>query len=412
MPEGDNKVVQFAPKAPAPGRTGLICNGKGEPLPIEANVIDVILAEPRWRGLYTDMFLRRMRLERDGKTVDWSDDDHMLMHEWLQREGDFPRVKFEVTKRSVRAVANARSRDSLTDFYISLPAWDQVERIATALEEAWGCDGSDVVRAASTNLFRSMAARAIYPGAKVDTITVFEGPQGTLKSQSMQVLGGQYYAEISAPIGSADFMREIRSINLGELSELNALHGRESQTIKTMLSRTEDRFVEKYEAEPRSYPRRCVFIGTTNETQYWDDATGARRLVPVRVGAIDLRLIAENRLQWLAEALADIREGRTWHEWPGEIGAAQDERQHGDPWEDELRHVIAHGRQSGTDMQGVIDWPIGWISSREILFEWLRVPPAAQARAYSTRLGRVMRRLGFRPGKSSDGNERGWRRDD
>jgi hypothetical protein len=70
------------------------------------------------------------------------------------------------------------------------------------------------------------------------------------------------------------------------------------------------------------------------------------------------------------------------------------------------------GRRTGVDLQGVIEWPADWISSREILCDWLHIPPSAQPRAYATRLGRVMRRLGYRPGKSSDGNERGWRRAD
>jgi virulence-associated protein E len=259
----EDNVVRLAEKPAAappselafPG-LDLVRNDKGRILPIEANVISILRVAERWAGLYFDTFLRRLRLRSGAKTVDWTDDQHLELLDWLQRSG-LPTIRFEAVKRAVRQVANERARDSLRDFYTDeLPAWDGIERIETALIEGWGCEDTPVVRAAAVNLLRAMAARAIWPGAKVDTITVFEGPQGTLKSQSMAVLGGPYYAEISAPIGSADFMREIRSINLGELSELNALHGRESQTIKTMLSRTEDRFVEKYEAEPRARARR------------------------------------------------------------------------------------------------------------------------------------------------------------
>src|SRR5262249_41090299 len=150
-------------------------------------------------------------------------------------------------------------------------------------------------------------------------IFVFEGPQGALKSTALEKLGGDFYAEISAPIGSADFAREIRAVLIAELGELSALRGREVQQIKQALSRRYDRYVEKYERNPREYPRRCVFVGTTNDETYWHDSTGARRLIPIRVGDIRLDLIANNRMQWFAEALADVRAGKHWHEWPSAI---------------------------------------------------------------------------------------------
>jgi putative DNA primase/helicase len=222
------------------------------------------------------------------------------------------------------------------------------------------------------------------------------------------LLGGEFYAEVSAPIGSADFAREIRAVLIAELGELSALRGREVQQVKQALSRRYDRYVEKYERNPRQYPRRCVFVGTTNDETYWHDSTGARRLVPVRVGDIRLDLIRENCAQWLAEALADVRRGQPWHEWPAAIDDEREERQDVDPWEHTLRDLIANGRQTGLDGQGREPWPAGWISSADIMRRWLRLEPHQQGRGASGRIGHVMRRLGYRPERHGKERERGW----
>jgi hypothetical protein len=73
-----------------------------------------------------------------------------------------------------------------------------------------------------------------------------------------------------------------------------------------------------------------------------------------------------------------------------------------------LRGCIARGRRSlGIDSQGRVEWPAGvWISSAEIMRDWLQLTPHQQGRASSTRLGQVMRRLGYQPARQN--GERGW----
>jgi predicted P-loop ATPase len=68
------------------------------------------------------------------------------------------------------------------------------------------------VRAASRNFFIALIARAVLPASKVDTLWTFEGPQGIGKSLALHALGGDFHAEITAPIGTTDFMRELRGV--------------------------------------------------------------------------------------------------------------------------------------------------------------------------------------------------------
>ena len=213
----------------------------------------------------------------------------------------------------------------------------------------------------------------------------------TFKSLSLRTLGREFHAEISAPIGTPDFLRELRGLWIAEMSELDSLRGREASTVKRLLSAPVDRFIEKYETHAGSYPRRRPAVAkTTNEATYWQDHTGARRLIPIKTGVIRLDVIEANRLQWFAEACHAYNQGATWWEFPSTILAAQDERQH--IWEDALRNMMANGRDDRSAFGTAHSrWPDGWISSAELMGEWLQLAPHQQGRASSTRLGHVMR---------------------
>ena len=71
------------------------------------------------------------------------------------------------------------------------PRWDGTEHIEHAFCDAWGAPDGELARAASRNFFVAMIARALQPGAKVDTLFVFEGPQGMGKSRRTACAWGQ-----------------------------------------------------------------------------------------------------------------------------------------------------------------------------------------------------------------------------
>ncbi|PIB39592.1 hypothetical protein AOA59_30015, partial [Pseudomonas sp. 2822-15] len=50
------------------------------------------------------------------------------------------------------------------------------------------------------------------------------------------------------------------------------------------LSRTEDQYRAAYARKTEKHPRRCVFFGTSNRSDYLKDPTGGRRFLPVDCG--------------------------------------------------------------------------------------------------------------------------------
>jgi hypothetical protein len=388
----------------------LIRSDKGAIKACEYNARALLARDHAYDGLHLDEFLSRVRLhERD-----WSDHDDREALCYLQSAYQVPSFTLGHIRNAVQALAYQRRRDSLREHVESLAPWDQTARIENAFRDAWGAADDPLIRAASRNFFIALIARALRPGAQVDTLWVFEGPQGSYKSRSLRALCGKFHAEISAGIGTTDFQRELQGLWLAELSELDSLRGKEASTVKRLLSAPVDRFVQKYEQHARSYPRRAVSCATTNESHYWQDASGARRLIPVRIGRIDIAMIHAQREQWFAEARQRFIQNESWWDYPAGIEEAQDERQHADPWEDTLAAYMARGKPGrahgadGDSQIALVPLPEGFISSASIMRDWLRLEPSHQGSACGPRLGRVMRRLGYVPAKRGKGRERGW----
>jgi Virulence-associated protein E len=380
---------------PAQAAPELLVNNGNVPLACEANACLLMAREPRFAGLFFDDFLSRPRI--DGG--DWLDAHDLTTMSWLQTSTGVARFSLGMARNGAKLLSYSRRRDSLRDFVDALPAWDGVDRLAMAFYDAWGADDTPVVRAASANFFIALIARAMKPGAQVDTLWVFEGAQGTRKSAALRVLGGDFHAEVSAGVGTADFQRELQGLWIIELSELDSLRGKEASTIKRLLSAPSDRFVQKYALHAEAYPRRAVAVATTNEAAYWQDPTGARRLIPVQCTDIDLDRITALKLQWFAEAKHRYTAGEPWWEFPDAILDEQETRQQVDPWEDTIAAALE-----------LMKWPATPILAASISAEWLQLLPHQQGLASGKRIAAIMRSLGFVPVKVGRACARAWQR--
>jgi predicted P-loop ATPase len=293
-------------------------------------------------------------------------------------------MRLEVIARSLRKVARERSRDALADYLNALPAWDGVARLDHWAVDALGCDDTEYTRAAGANWIKALAARGLQAGQDVHECYILEGLQGIGKTRALRALGGPFYVEITAPIGSNDFMRELRGAWLADLAELSQIKRGSVEVVKQILSRNEDRYVEKYEREARSYLRRCVFAGSTNEGTYLADTTGNRRFIPLKCGQVRPELIEANRDQYFAEALHRVSAGERWYELPASAAAQveveREARRMLDPWE-ELFQVYLEGRAE--------TW------AGDLFANCLHTLGRERTGADEQRVGRVLRSLGW-----------------
>ena len=69
-----------------------------------------------------------------------------------------------------------------------------------------------------------------------------------------------------------------------EFSELLAMtRQKDVQSMKAFVTRTADKYRKPYDKYVSTIPRKCIFIGTTNDSEFLTDTTGNRRYLPVEV---------------------------------------------------------------------------------------------------------------------------------
>jgi predicted P-loop ATPase len=193
---------------------------------------------------------------------------------------------------------------------------DGKPRLDSWLVRHAGAEDSAYVRAVGRKFLIQMVARVMQPGCKADHTLVLSGPQGQNKSTACRILAGaEYFSETLPSItgDKTDAIRHLQGKWLVELAELAPSRKSESEDLKAFLSGAIDRVRLPYARLDQSFPRQCVFVGTTNEDQFLRDATGGRRFWPVPVRqVIDIVALAAERDQLLAEATAAFNAGEPW----------------------------------------------------------------------------------------------------
>jgi predicted P-loop ATPase len=162
--------------------------------------------------------------------------------------------------------------------------------------------------------------------------------------------------------------------------------------VKAFASRTYDRARPAYGRSLIDQPRRCIFIGTTNNDTYLKSQTGNRRFWPVKTGVIHIDALRRDRDQLWAEAAAVEASGLSLtlpRELWEQAKIEQDARMEHDPWMDILERIEAckfRADDGGEEYR---------IATDAIFAEWLKIPESKRSTGDAVRLTGVMRRLGW-----------------
>lgn len=214
-------------------------------------------------------------------------------------------------KREITALAHENRFHPVIEYLESLK-WDGVRRIDNWLFTYLGVDDTPLHREFAAKTLIAAVRRIKHPGIKFDTMLVLEGPQGVGKSTVLRVLAVSeaWYCESLNLRGDEKQRAEILAKAwIAECQELDGLNKLGSENLKKFLSESTDTYRKPYEKHAQQYPRHCIIVGTTNESDYLRDITGNRRFWPVKVQRIDLAGVEAIRDQLWAEAVHREAEG-------------------------------------------------------------------------------------------------------
>lgn len=262
-----------------------------------------------------------------------SNDDINEICLFLQEVIGMRRLSNSIVDSAITSVSFSKRTNEPKDWMDSL-IWDGKKRIGTFFIDYMNSIDDEYSRAISKNFWVSMVARVFSPGCQVDSMVVIEGPQGTGKTSALRIIGGKWHCEAQENLNSNNFLQALEGKLIVEIAELSSFPTNDIRKIKQVISCNVDRFRSPYEKKPRTVPRRNIFVGTTNETHYLHDFTGARRFWPIVTGRVELDRISLDRDQLFAESVKAYKEGATFHEVPDDLATQEQERRRQyDVWE-------------------------------------------------------------------------------
>ena len=321
------------------------------------------------------------------------DDDYTHLRAVLESGAcGFAPIGREMIRDAVSLVARRHQFDSAI-LWLESKGWDGVARIASFCHRYLGTADTPYHTAVSRYLWTALAGRVLEPGCKADMVPILIGAQGTRKTSAViaMVPAPEHYIEIDLGADEADLARKMRGAIIAEFAELKGLRTRELEHVKAFISRQHENWTPKFKEFNQTYPRRCVFVGTTNHEEFLDDDTGNRRWLPVRVGTIDTDAIARDRDQLWAEGARYFEVGGVdWREAENLAGAVHAEHIVSDTWEDQILAWI----DAPSDETGVIRKLEGFTLS-SMLFGAIGLTPKDQTRANQLRAGAVLRAFGL-----------------
>ena len=286
---------------------------------------------------------------------------------WFNRHLKWNKVSKSDVFDAMQQAAHERIVSPVRHYLEALPSMaieEALECLETALAthfglKVWGEHPETLIY--SKIVFRkwliSAVARALQPGCKADHVLILEGAQGAGKSTAIRKLcGDMYFGDTLPRLDTKDANDYVRGKWIIELAELSSVSKTEVEHVKAFITRTEEKFRPAFGRAEITYQRRCVFIGTTNRSDYLRDETGNRRFWPIKLETVDVAAIERERdLIWsAAKALFDA--GEHWWLTDEEADLAygqQQQRTVHDPLYEEIANWLEGHAPEQTSMMDV-----------------------------------------------------------
>lgn len=260
----------------------------GRPEPTIDNFLLFMLREKQYQGIRFNVLAGHAEIheiDKDGNLTitPWDDAaDAKSKHYFELRHDLYSPMKHDA---ALRIFFDYRKYNPLLDLVESLE-WDGENRCEHFLSKWAKVEDSEYSREVSRLIFAGGINRLYKPGSKFDDIPVLIGTrQGEGKSTLVQwlALNDAYYAVTKNMSGDQKSIEAIQGAWIVEISELAAFKSTDIESLKAFCTRTFDKYRLPYDKNISVFPRRCVFIGTTNNRQFLSDKTGNRRFYPVEV---------------------------------------------------------------------------------------------------------------------------------
>lgn len=252
------------------------------------NLEIIMLQDPNLKQkIFLNTFSNRVEIRKNlpwrkiGDENTWKDSDDAGLRVYLEKiYGIANRGKID---DSLAQEIERNSFDPVKEYLEGLQ-WDGTKRVGSLLTDYLGAEDSAYNHTVTRKFLAAAVARIYVPGIKFDYMLVTSGPQGIGKTLLPAKLAGKWFSNSLEGVSGKDSYEALQGVWIMEMGELSATKKADIEATKHFISKQEDIFRVAYGRHKSYFKRRCVFWGTTNDTEFLRDKTGNRRFWPVDVG--------------------------------------------------------------------------------------------------------------------------------
>lgn len=279
--------------------------------------LDIMLNDPYYADVRYNLLAQTAEYTANGKTERWTDASEAASQAYIEKTYNL--YQKEKHNAALRLLFKAREYNPIVDL-IETVRWDGRERCEFFLPTFGKTGENDYTREVSRLIFAGGINRLYNPGCKFDDVPILIGTkQGEGKSSLIRFLAikDEWYGEVNQFDGQ-QAIEQLYGKWVCEISELLALTRRkEVEASKAYITRTVDSYRRPYDRNTIDLPRRCIFIGTSNNPQPLTDVQN-RRWYPVTMKTVGYDLFDhEDECRFfILQCWAEMREKYKAHD-PG-----------------------------------------------------------------------------------------------
>lgn len=287
----------------------------GLPLETINNFLNIMLWDKRYSNIRFNLISNQAEIittndKGEQSLRNWTDTEDAISRNYIEDQYKL----FSVQKHTdaLRILFHQREYNPIVDLIESFQ-WDGKNRIEGFLTKWMGAEDSPYIHEVSRLIFAGGINRLYNPGCKFDDVPVLVGvKQGEGKSTLIKwlALNEQWFSEVKK-VDGPDSIEALFGAWICEIPELSAFKRADDvESIKAFVTRTKDKYRKPYDKTPVEYPRRCIFLGTTNNAQFLSDKTGNRRFYPVTANSSGYELYAheDECKEYIRQCWAEARE--------------------------------------------------------------------------------------------------------
>lgn len=260
-------------------------NDKGVPVPTIDNFLKIMRGRIEYSSIRFNVLRNSPEITHGGEICRWSDADAAQSRNFC--EAEYGLYSDKKHSDALRILWKEREYNPIKDIIDTLE-WDGTERCTHFLAKWAKVEDTAYTREVSRLIFAGGINRLYIPGCKFDDVPVLIGTkQGEGKSTLVKwlAINDSYFSEVTEMDGQKA-IEQLEGAWICEVAELLALtKTKEQEAVKSYITRQRDKYRPPYDVNAMEFPRRCIFIGTTNNEQFLRDKTGNRRFYPVTVNS-------------------------------------------------------------------------------------------------------------------------------